>query len=109
MPIDATFPPALVMLAGAFLLPLLPRNVRSVFSLLVPLVALALVWTAPSGIHRTMELMDYPLVLYKVDRLSRFFGIIFALITLIGSLFAFHVKKAAEQTAALVYAAGAWG
>jgi multicomponent Na+:H+ antiporter subunit D len=109
MPIDATFPPALVMLAGAFLLPLLPRNVRSVFSLLVPLVALALVWTAPSGIHRTMELMDYPLVLYKVDRLSRFFGIIFALITLIGSLFAFHVKKAAEQTAALVYAAGALG
>lgn len=109
MPIDATFPPALVMLAGAFLLPLLPRNFRSVFSLLVPLVALALVWTAPSGIHRTMELMDYPLVLYKVDRLSRFFGIIFALITLIGSLFAFHVKKAAEQTAALVYAAGALG
>ncbi|OHE22731.1 MAG: Na(+)/H(+) antiporter subunit D [Syntrophobacterales bacterium RBG_19FT_COMBO_59_10] len=109
MPIDATFPPALVMLAGALLLPLLPRNSRSFFSLFVPLLALGLVWMAPSGVHLTLELMDYPLVVYKVDRLSRFFGTIFALITMIGSLFAFHVKKAAKQTAALLYAAGALG
>ena len=109
MPIDATFPPALVMLAGALLLPLSPRNCRSFFSLFVSLVALGLVWMAPSGIHLTLELMDYQLVVYKVDRLSRFFGIIFALITIIGSLFAFHVKKTAEQSAALLYAAGALG
>ena len=109
MPIDATFPPALVMLAGALLLPLLPRNSRSFFSLFVPLLALGLVWMAPSGVHLTLELMDYQLVVYKVDRLSRFFGTIFALITMIGSLFAFHVKKAAKQTAALLYAAGALG
>jgi multicomponent Na+:H+ antiporter subunit D len=109
MPIDATFPPALVMLAGALLLPLLPRNFRSSFSLFVPLLALGLVWTAPSGVHLTLELMDYQLVVYKVDRLSRFFGTIFALITMIGSLFAFHVKEAAKQSAALLYAAGALG
>jgi multicomponent Na+:H+ antiporter subunit D len=109
MPIDATFPPALAMLAGALLLPLLPRNSRSFFSLFVPLLALGLVWTAPSGVHRTLELMDYQLVVYKVDRLSRFFGTIFALITMIGSLFAFHVKEAAKQSAVLLYAAGALG
>ena len=109
MSIDATFPPALVMLAGAFLLPLLPRNYRSYFSLFIPLLALGLVRMAPSGVHLTMELMDYQLVVYKIDRLSRLFGTIFALITIIGSLFAFHVKKAAEQTAALLYAAGALG
>jgi len=109
MPIDATFPPALVMLAGALLLPLVPRNSRSYFSLFVPLLALGLVWMTPPGVHLTLELMDYRLVVYKVDRLSRFFGTIFALITVIGSVFAFHVNEAAEQSAALLYAAGALG
>jgi len=109
MPVDTTFPPVLVMLAGALLLPLLPRKYRSSFSLLIPLLALGLVRMAPSGVNMTMELMDYRLVVYKVDRLSRLFGTIFALITVIASLFAFHLKRAAEQTAALLYAAGALG
>lgn len=109
MPIDATFPPALILLAGALLLPLLPRGFRSTFSMLVPLFALGLVWLAPSGVHVTLGLMDYQLVVYKVDRLSRVFGVIFALITVIGGLFAFHVRGAAKQVAALLYAAGALG
>ena len=109
MPIEATFPPALIMLAGAILLPLLPRNCRSFFSLFIPLLALGLVWLAPSGTHLTLKLMDYHLVVYKVDKLSRVFGMIFALITFIGCLFAFHVKEAAKQTAALLYSAGALG
>jgi len=109
MPIDATFPPALIMLAGALFLPLLPRSYRSVFSLVIPLIALGLVWLAPSGTHLTLKLMDYHLVIYQVDRLSRVFGMIFALITVIGCLFAFHVKEAARQTAALLYSAGALG
>jgi len=109
MPIDAGFPPALVMLAGALLLPMLPRGWRSAFTLFVPLLALLLVLAAPPGVHLTMELMDYRLVVYKVDRLSRLFGTIFSLVTVIGCLFAFHVKKTAKQSAALLYAAGALG
>lgn len=109
MLIDTAFPPALVLLAGALLLPLLPRSGRSLFSLFVPLVALGLVWLAPSGVNMTLEVMDYRLVVYKVDRLSRLFGTVFTLITFIGALFAFHVKEAAKQSAALLYAAGAVG
>ena len=97
------------MLAGALFLPLLPRSYRPVFSLVIPLVALGLVWLAPSGAHLTLKLMDYHLVIYQMDRLSRVFGMIFALITVIGCLFAFHVKEATKQTAALLYAAGALG
>jgi len=109
MPIDATFPPALILLAGALFLPLLPRSYRSVFSLVIPLVALGLVWLAPSGTHLSLKLMDYHLVVYKVDRLSRVFGMIFTLITVIGCLFAFHVKEVTKQVAALLYATGALG
>ncbi len=109
MPIEAGIPPALVLLGGALLLPLFPRGYRSWFSLLVPLLALGLVWTASPGVHLTMELMDYRLVVYKVDRLSRLFGTIFALITIISSIFAFHVKSTAEKSSSLLYAAGALG
>jgi len=109
MPIDAAFPPALAVLAGSLLLPALPRGWRSSFAMAVPLLALALVWLAPSGVHLTVRWMEYPLVVYKVDALSRLFGTIFSLITAIVCLFAFHVRKAAEQAAALLYAACALG
>jgi len=109
MPIDAAFPPALALLAGSLLLPAVPRALRSSFALAVPLLALGLVWLAPSGVHVTLRWMEYRLILYKVDSLSRLFGLIFALITVIGCLFAFHIRKAAEQAAALMYAACALG
>ncbi|MBM4314743.1 MAG: Na(+)/H(+) antiporter subunit D, partial [Deltaproteobacteria bacterium] len=79
------------------------------FSLIVPVCALAVVWLAPEGAEVTADLMDYRLVVFKVDRLSRVFGVIFALITVIGGLFAYHVREAAKQAAALLYAAGALG
>ena len=109
MPIDATFPPALLLVVGAILLPLLPRALRSSFALFIPLLVLALIWSAPSGDHLAARLMDYQLLLYRVDRLSRLFGLIFSLITAIGCLFAFHVRDTMKQSAALLYAAGAVG
>jgi multicomponent Na+:H+ antiporter subunit D len=109
MPIETNVPPALILLAGAFLLPLLPRSFRSALSLLFPLLALGLIWMMPSGSYFGFRLMDYQLLPCKIDQLSRVFGIIFSLITVIGCLFAFHVKERGQQTSALVYAAGALG
>lgn len=109
MPIDLIFPPALIMLIGALLLPLLPGNYRSFISLLIPLLSLYIIWMMPSGNHLTLDLMDYHLYPCKIDQLSRIFGIIFALITFIGCLFAFHIKEKGQQSAPLLYAAGALG
>ncbi|EKD39195.1 MAG: NADH dehydrogenase (Quinone), partial [uncultured bacterium] len=109
MPIEAIFPPALILLAGALLLFFLPQGFRSWFSLLLPLLTLGLVWAMPPGRHFVLELMDYRLIVCQVDQLSRVFGIIFALITFIGCLFAFHVKETGQQVSALLYAGGALG
>ncbi|MHB8829841.1 MAG: Na(+)/H(+) antiporter subunit D [Syntrophales bacterium] len=106
---EANVAPFIIMAAGALILPFLPRLSRPYATLVVPLLALMAVWFAPVGINLTLKFMDYQLVLFKVDSLSRIFGTIFALITLIGSIFAFHVRETAEQTAALLYAAGAVG
>ena len=109
MPNDLIFPPAMIMLVGALLLPLLPGNYRSFISLLIPLLSLYIIWVMPSGNHLALDLMDYHLYPCKIDQLSRIFGIIFALITFIGCLFAFHIKEKGQQSAALLYAAGALG
>ncbi len=109
MGIETGVAPFIVMIAGSFILPLLPRVLRSYFALIVPLFALFAVWFAPPGINLTMNFLDYQLVLFKVDNLSRVFGTIFALITFIGGLFAFHVQDKGQQAASLLYAAGALG
>ncbi len=109
MPIDAVVAPFMIMVLGAVFLFVLPRSLRSYFALLIPLLALLAIWFAPSGVNLGMRFMNYNLVLVKVDSLSRGFGVIFALITFIGSLFAFHLKETVEQAAALLYAAGVLG
>jgi len=109
MGIETSVAPFIIMVAGALILPVLPKLSRSYVTLLIPLLALLAVWFAPVGINLAWKFMDYQLVLFKVDSLSRVFGTIFALITFIGSLFAFHVREKAEQAAALLYAAGAIG
>jgi multicomponent Na+:H+ antiporter subunit D len=44
-----------------------------------------------------------------MDALSRVFGIIFALIALAGGIYAFHLKDAGQQSAALLYAGSGLG
>ncbi|MCK9363863.1 MAG: Na(+)/H(+) antiporter subunit D [Syntrophales bacterium] len=109
MGIETSVAPFILMVAGALILPLLPRRARSYVTLIIPLLALMSVWLAPVGTNLTLKFMDYQLVLFKVDALSRVFGTIFALITFIASLFAFHIRDTAQQAAALLYAAGAAG
>ena len=101
--------PFVVMLAGAIIVPLIPRLAGSMMTLVMPLIALTAVWLTPEGANLSMKFMDYQLVLFKVDSLSRVFGTIFTLITFIGALFAFHVRERGQQTAAMLYAAGAVG
>lgn len=81
---------ALILLAGA---------VTSLVSCvgLTPGVALSFVFTT----HR-VELL-------RVDPLSQVFGLIFTLITVIGFVYALHIRSRGEQIATALYAAGALG
>lgn len=103
------FPPFAYMVIGAILLPLIPQRFRSTAFLLAPLFALFVVWTSPEGIILTAPFADYTLILANVDPLSRIFGTIFSLIAIIGGIYAFNLKDAGQQVAALLYAGGALG
>lgn len=109
------FPPALLLILGALLVPLFKGVARGVYLIALPVAALVLVALLPesgtTGLWPVSLLQGFDsLELLRVDRLSRPFGIIFTLNAAIVFLFAFHARKAlGEPMAALVYIGSALG
>jgi len=101
--------PGIILIAGAFVLPLLPQKVRSSVFLLFPLAALAMVFLRADGYTFTAVIGTYELTLMQVDSLSRVFGIIFAITAFVAGVYAFHIKDLGQQSNALLYAGSALG
>lgn len=99
--------PALVLLAGALLLPLVPGRLRASLVVLSTLGALAAMASLPVGARVELGFLDSELVVLRVTPLARVFGLIFSLIGVLAGVYAFHVRDAGQHAAALVYAAGA--
>ncbi|MFN7087035.1 MAG: hypothetical protein ACK4N4_10495, partial [Burkholderiales bacterium] len=71
--------PGLVLIAGALLLMVLRGAARAAAGLIVPALALYLVWRVPDGVAWSVSFLDYQLALLSGDRLSRLFATIFAI------------------------------
>jgi multicomponent Na+:H+ antiporter subunit D len=106
---ELLIPPAFLMIAGALLLPFVPKKIRSAAFLAFTLSALIQVFLLPEGRELAAGVMSYKLCLCRVDALSRIFGIIFAFIAFAGGIYAFHIKETGQQCAALLYGGGALG
>jgi multicomponent Na+:H+ antiporter subunit D len=104
-----TFPPALIMIGGAALLPLLPRRSRSTAAIAVPLATLVYLWTLPDGASLTVEAIGLTLEPVSADALARVFGSVFAIVAVAGGIYARHLEDTGQQVAALVYGGGAIG
>ncbi len=102
-------PPFLIMLVGAFTVPFVHKNFRSLFVVLITAITLVVVVLLPDSAVASISLMSFRLDVLYVDRLSRIFGFIFAFITLAGTIYAFHNKNVFEQIAVLLYAGAALG
>lgn len=101
--------PAVILIVGAFVLPLISKKYRSTTFILFPLLALGVLWTLPEGSLLQASFASYELHLLNVDALSRIFGTIFALITIVGGIYALHMNELGQQTSTLAYAGGALG
>ena len=106
---EAATHPALVLIAGALLLPWLRGALRSLAIVVLPLLVLALVWQVPDGPAWQMRFLDYTITPLQGDKLSRLFATIFALMAAGGGLFALGQKSRVEVPAAFVYAGSAIG
>ncbi|MEX2601233.1 MAG: Na+/H+ antiporter subunit D, partial [Balneolaceae bacterium] len=103
------FFPALIVIAGALILPFFNQNVRSSLFLLFPAVAMAGVWMMPESYSLHASLAGYDLLLVQAGSLSKIFATIFAMITFFGGIYAWHIKDLGQQVSALVYAGSALG
>ncbi len=103
------FPPALVLILGAVVVPALRGPLRAVWMLALPIVGFVLLYTLPEGNLLPVTAFGQELELLRVDRLSRVFGYVFFIASLLGVIYALHVRAAGEHAAALVYAGAAIG
>ncbi len=109
MTANVVIPPVLIYVAGALLLSGLRGRLLKVAALLVPVAGILLLWATPDGSYGRIAFIGLDLVLAKVDPLSRAFGYIFHLITLLGLVFSLHHRERSHYAVALLYAGAAQG
>ena len=103
-------PPGLILIIGAFLVPLIPTGwLRKGYLLLLPVAGLLSLLSLEHGSFGEVSLFGYELMHVRIDALSFVFGIIFYIAAFVAILFSLHSKDVLEQTAALAYAGAAIG
>ncbi len=102
------FPPGLILVLGALLLPFASGVVRSALALLLPLATLVAVWLVPDNAHVTVPFMgDMEMTILQWNPPTRVFATIFSLMAFGGALFSLNQDRKVELPAAFVYAGSA--
>ena len=109
MTASVVFPPALIFVVGALLTALLRGRFMKLAALLVPVAGFALLWSAADGSYGQVSFIGLDLLLTRIDPLSRIFGYVFCLITLLGLVFSLHHEERSHYAVGLLYAGAAQG
>ncbi|WP_429885470.1 Na(+)/H(+) antiporter subunit D [Geoalkalibacter halelectricus] len=101
--------PASWFILGAVLMPFARRlGVQKVWLVLIPLIALGLIHFLPESFGN-VSYLGFDLQFGRVDKLTFVFLHVFALMALMGSIFALQVKESGQHIAAYLYVAGSFG
>lgn len=102
-------PPAIYLFAAALLIGPLRGTARTAVLFVAPLATLWAIWQVPDGVVFDVAFLDYRIEPLEGSPVRRLFATIFALMALVGGLYAFRQAKWYELAAAYAYAAGAVG
>ncbi len=105
----ADLSPGLILILGALVAAVLPRQWRRSLVLALPVVALAHLWSLDHGELGRVTLYGLELVTLRVDKLSVVFGTIFLIASFLGLLYALYEDDVVQQVAGLIYAGSAVG
>ncbi|MCK4388763.1 MAG: Na(+)/H(+) antiporter subunit D [Desulfobacterales bacterium] len=108
---NSFFHPAFFYIALAMVLPFIRgRFYYWRWLLLVPsVVAIISVISMDHGTYMVIPWLGHDLILGRVDRLSIVFAHVFAIMSLIGFIYGFHLKEKAHHIAATLYVGGSFG
>jgi len=101
--------PALLLIIGGLLLPLLGPLPRRIMSLALPAASLVLLCCLPDGESGRAVLFGLDLVTLRVDKLAFIFALIFHIAALISAVYAWHLRDVLQHASTLVYAGAAVG
>ena len=101
--------PGLLLIVGAWVLPLLKGQVKRAAMLILPAAALIDCLLMTPGTYGVTSFMGQDLVFGRADRLSLVFSYVFSLMAFLGMVYALHVEDDSQHVAALTYAGGALG
>ena len=101
--------PGLLLIAGAWLVPFAKGSAKRVAMIFVPTVALIDCILLQPGTYGVVPFLGQNLIFGRVDRLSLVFAYVFAIMAVIGMIYALHVKDDTQHVAALTYAGSALG
>ena len=100
--------PGIWLIVGALIAVLLPQTLSRWFAVILPVFLIAFLFSLNLDNYGTISLFDYSLETFRLDALSRIFGLIFLIASALGNLYALgdDVDKL-QRSAALAYAGGA--
>ncbi|MDG4582823.1 MAG: Na(+)/H(+) antiporter subunit D [Candidatus Competibacter sp.] len=101
--------PALILIVGGLLAPLLGDRVRAVYMLALPLLGIAQLCGMDYGSGGIVPLFQLNLITLRLDNLSFVFTLIFLIASWLGVIYALHQRDTIQDVAALVYAGAAIG
>ena len=102
----SNFPPGLIMMIGALLIPFLPHIVRQVYMLVLILIS-AYALTLGFGVHSKIELMDIEFIIFQSDTLTLPFAIIFHIAAILNVIYGAHEKNWNQHVAIMSYSGAA--
>ncbi|MDY6942007.1 MAG: Na(+)/H(+) antiporter subunit D [Pseudomonadota bacterium] len=102
-------PPGWVLILGAFLIPLLPRPIKTSYLAILPLVGIYHLGMIDASSIGILRLTGHDLTLARVDGLSRIFAYIFSVAAFFGMVYARALRDDRQHMAALVYAGSGIG
>lgn len=107
--INSVLPPSLILIIGAFFIPLLKGRLKSFYMLVLPFIAFVIFLNIGQGNFWVVKFWGYKLILGRLDKLSLVFCYVFSIMTFLGVLFALHVKDDLQHIAGIIYAGSTFG
>lgn len=101
--------PSVLLIVGALLLPLFKGVVQQAYRVMLAALFLYVVFQIEQGTHAQIAFGGLELVAGRADKLALAFAYVFALITLIATIYSLHVRDNIQHVAGLFYAAAAVG
>ncbi len=106
---EFAFPPGLILVLGAVLIPMFGERGRGLVLLGLPLLTLAAVWGLPADASIKLAFLDYTVEPVRSTAEGRLFATVFAIMAFAGGLYAHRQASTTELTAAFIYAGSAIG